>query len=388
MKKQTDLEQRSCDEEDGYDAVVVGSGYGGSVASFRMSMEGIKVCLIEKGRQWEAHDFPTDSLKIMSASRVENRNIGVSFGPKDALFQLFEQGDSLAAVACGLGGGSLVNAGVMLPTPVRTRRNPKWPKEWEWDWDSCEASAATMLRVQRAPVRFPVSKVMGEIADGQIEESCEDVVKLSINFDLEDPPPHLIKLQQTGSCLACGNCLAGCPYNAKNSTDKNYILSAIQAGCIVKTGCQVQYVVQNSHENHQEGKNSRKRRRWLVYLNEIDYVAADFVILSAGVFGTTEILFQSQMRGLELSDTLGCGFSCNGNTVPFLAGSPAPLTAYGLDRKQILERPVQNLFISHFFTGFHNPECCTSNCLSLPHVQRDSILWMANWLLVFSWDYR
>ncbi|KAJ0088491.1 hypothetical protein Patl1_32629 [Pistacia atlantica] len=362
MKKQTDLEQRLCDEEDSYDAVVVGSGYGGSVASFRMSMAGIKVCLIEKGRQWEAHDFPTDSLKIMSALRVENRNLGVSFGPKDALFQLYEQGDSLAAIACGLGGGSLVNAGVMLPTPVRARRNPKWPKEWEWDWDSCEASAATMLRVQRAPVRFTVSKVMGEIADGQIEESCEDLVKLSINFDLEDPPPHLMKLQQTGSCLACGNCLAGCPYNAKNSTDKNYILSAIQAyslqlhiskscfnqnffvmqaGCIVKTGCQVQYVFKNSHESYLEGKTSRKRRRWLVYLNEIDYVAADFVILSAGVFGTTEILFQSQMRGLELSDTLGSGFSCNGNTVAFLAGSPAPLTAYGLDRKQILERPFQ-----------------------------------------------
>ncbi|KAJ0087839.1 hypothetical protein Patl1_32632 [Pistacia atlantica] len=309
MKKQTDLEQRSCDEEDGYDAVVVGSGYGGSVASFRMSMGGIKVCLIEKGRQWEAHDFPTDSLKIMSASRVENRNIGVSFGPKDALFQLFEQGDSLAAVACGLGGGSLVNAGVMLPTPVRTRRNPKWPKEWEWDWDSCEASASTMLRVQRAPVRFPVSKVMGEIADGQIEESCEDVVKLSINFDLEDPPPHLIKLQQTGSCLACGNCLAGCPYNAKNSTDKNYILSAIQA-------------------------YSLQLHIWRDVLLKQD-------VKFTGVFGTTEILFQSQMRGLELSDTLGCGFSCNGNTVAFLAGSPAPLTAYGLDRKQILERPVQ-----------------------------------------------
>jgi ribulose 1,5-bisphosphate synthetase/thiazole synthase len=36
-------------EEGGYDAVVVGSGYGGFVAACRMSMAGIKVCLIEKG---------------------------------------------------------------------------------------------------------------------------------------------------------------------------------------------------------------------------------------------------------------------------------------------------------------------------------------------------
>ena len=131
-------------------------------------------------------------------------------------------------MACGLGGGSLVNAGVMLPTPVRARRNPKWPKEWERDWDICEASAAAMLRVQSVPVRFPVAKVMGEISNGEIEDSSQDM-KLSINFDLEEPPSNPMKPQQMGSCLACGNCLAGCPYNAKNSTDKNYILSAIKA---------------------------------------------------------------------------------------------------------------------------------------------------------------
>ena len=68
------------EDEDGYDAIVVGSGYGGSVAACRMSVAGIKVCLVEKGRRWESKDFPTDGLKIMSAVRIEN------FGPKDALF--------------------------------------------------------------------------------------------------------------------------------------------------------------------------------------------------------------------------------------------------------------------------------------------------------------
>ncbi|KAL5740012.1 hypothetical protein ACOSQ2_029192 [Xanthoceras sorbifolium] len=339
MEKQANIEQRF-GEEDGYDAVVVGSGYGGSVAAFRMSMAGIKVCLVEKGRRWEAHDFPTDSLKIMSASRMENRNLGVSFGPKDALFQVYQQGDSVAAVACGLGGGSLVNAGVMMPTPVRARRNPKWPKEWEREWNSCEASAAAMLRIQSIPVRFSNAKVVGDIAIGEMEESSEDLMKLSINFDLEEPPSSLMRLQQMGSCLACGNCLAGCPYNAKNSTDKNYILSAIQAGCIVKTECQVQFVVKNPYYSFQESKTSRKRR-WLVYLNEIDYITSDFVVLSAGVFGTTEILFHSQMRGLRLSESLGSGFSCNGNTVAYLAGSPAPLNAYGIDGKQLPNKIFQ-----------------------------------------------
>lgn len=130
-------------------------------------------------------------------------------------------------MACGLGGGSLVNAGVMMPTPVRARRNPKWPMEWEREWDNCEACASTMLEIQNIPVRFPIAKVMGDIAIGEIERSSEDSMKLGINFDLEDSPSTLRK-PPLGSCLACGNCLAGCPYDAKNSTDKNYILSAIQ----------------------------------------------------------------------------------------------------------------------------------------------------------------
>uniref|UniRef100_A0A2N9IZP7 Cholesterol oxidase n=1 Tax=Fagus sylvatica TaxID=28930 RepID=A0A2N9IZP7_FAGSY len=251
MKKEAELEGRVGDgEEDGYDAVVVGSGYGGSVAACRMPIAGIKVCLIEKGRRWEAQDFPTDSLKIMSTVRMKNQNLGIRFGPKDALFQVYGQNDSLAAVACGLGGGSLVNA------------------------------TANSMRPQRMD-----------------------------------------------SCLACGNCLAGCPYNAKR--------------CDVKTECQVQYVVKSPYDTCQEeGRNSRKRR-WHVYLDEIDYITCDFVILSAGVFVTTENLFRSQMRGLKLSDALGSGFSCNGNTVAYLAGSPAPLNSFGLDRKQLSKIPFQ-----------------------------------------------
>ncbi|CAL5419653.1 unnamed protein product [Camellia sinensis] len=347
-------------DEEGYDAVVVGSGYGGSVAAFRMSMAGIKVCLMEKGRRWQAHDFPTDVLKFMSAVRMENTNFGFTFGPKDALFQVSIQDDSVARVACRLGGGSMVYAGVMMPAPIRARRNPKWPKEWEKDWEMCEASASSMLRIQSVPIMYPNAKIMkGIVEEDGFKETGSDPLKLSVNFDIEEQPSNSSKFQEMGSCLACGNCLAGCPYNAKNSTDKNYLVSSVQlnqlqamkhkyfknvaAGCTIKTQCQVQYVVQNpDYICEKEDKVSRKkRRRWHIYLNEIDYVASDFVILSGGVFGTTEILFQSQMRGPKLSERLGSGFSCNGNTVTYLVGSPAPLGAYALDKKQFTKIPFQ-----------------------------------------------
>ena len=47
------------------------------------------------------------------------------------------------------------------------------------------------------------------------------------------------------------------------------------------------------------------------------------------------------MRGLKLSERLGSGFSCNGNNVAYVAGSPAPLSAYGLDSSQFSKIPFQ-----------------------------------------------
>ncbi|KAK1288352.1 hypothetical protein QJS10_CPB19g00420 [Acorus calamus] len=128
----------------GYDVVVVGSGYGGSVVACRLVAAGVDVCLIERGRRWAAGDFPTNVVGLLLAVRVDSRNWGVILGRKDALFQIHEQGDSLAVVACGLGGGSLINAGLIarhLPerrgtrggrksgtktgTPAKPRRRPR-----------------------------------------------------------------------------------------------------------------------------------------------------------------------------------------------------------------------------------------------------------------------
>lgn len=128
-----------------------------------------------------------------------------------------------------------MNAGVMMPTPIRARRNSKWPKEWEKDWEICEASASAMLSIQGIPVKFPISKTMEEIAEREIEESFQSPMKLSINFSHEDQLDST-KPKQMSSCLACGNCLSGCPYNAKNSTDKNYIDLAVQA-CFPQSLC-------------------------------------------------------------------------------------------------------------------------------------------------------
>ena len=117
----------------------------------------------------------------------------------------------------------------MLPTPVRAKRNPKWPKEWESDWKACEASASSMLDIQSVPLKFSNAKIMEKVFATDDEFKQTSSLKLSINFDIEEQATTHHRLpKELGSCMACGNCLVGCPYNAKNSTDKNYLFSAVE----------------------------------------------------------------------------------------------------------------------------------------------------------------
>jgi cholesterol oxidase len=44
--------------EEHFDAVVVGSGFGGSVTAFRLAEAGMRVCLLERGKAYPPGSFP------------------------------------------------------------------------------------------------------------------------------------------------------------------------------------------------------------------------------------------------------------------------------------------------------------------------------------------
>ena len=44
--------------EEKYDVIVIGSGYGASIAASRMSRAGKKVCLLEKGKERRPGEYP------------------------------------------------------------------------------------------------------------------------------------------------------------------------------------------------------------------------------------------------------------------------------------------------------------------------------------------
>src|SRR4051795_12615087 len=67
-----------------YDAVVVGSGYGGSIAASRMARAGKSVCLLERGREIQPGDYPDTPQKLRKEIQINGRLI--HSGPKLGLF--------------------------------------------------------------------------------------------------------------------------------------------------------------------------------------------------------------------------------------------------------------------------------------------------------------
>lgn len=114
-----------------YDVVVLGSGYGGGVAASRLARTGKRVCLLERGEEKWPGEYPHTLKAALRETNFQDRRPGKrsSFGKTSGLFQTCRGEGQYVLSGCGLGGTSLVNAGVFLQADDRTFQGPEWPAE-------------------------------------------------------------------------------------------------------------------------------------------------------------------------------------------------------------------------------------------------------------------
>ena len=132
-----------------YDVVVVGSGYGGGVAASRLARAGLRVCVIERGREFLTGEFPARLPELRRELQLVGEKI--RSGRRTGLFDFRLGSDIHVLIGCGLGGGSLINACSWLAARRPRLRRCRLAREVREDGllDQGFARPRTMLRPTR-----------------------------------------------------------------------------------------------------------------------------------------------------------------------------------------------------------------------------------------------
>jgi cholesterol oxidase len=306
-----------------YDVVVVGSGYGGGVAAARFARAGQSVCVLERGREFLTGEFPGRFPDMRKEMQVRGKRLNT--GSAAALYDVRLGDDIHVLVGCGLGGGSLINAGVALRPDPRVFADPVWPGPFRQDGllDEGYTRARRWLRPQQAPRAREMTKFKALDAASAALGVAPVAPELAVSFADTINPAGIAQ----PACTNCGDCCGGCNVGAKNTVALTYLPSARRHGAEIFTRTQVRHVTKSAGGD------------WQVAITRLDddgagprhvSVAAGVVVLAAGTLGSTEILLRSRAQGLNVSTQLGQRFSANGDIIAFGYGANRPVGSVGV----------------------------------------------------------
>jgi cholesterol oxidase len=319
-----------------YDVVIVGSGYGGAVSASRLARAGLSVCVLERGREILTGEFPSRFPQM--AKEMQLNGAKLRTGSDTGLYDVRLGEDMHVLVGCGVGGGSLVNAGVALRPDPRVLADPIWPDEVRTDGLLAEgyARAERWLRPARHAEGASMQKFRALEISGQRLGCAPVVPPVAVSFETQCNAAGI----QQPACTLCGDCCAGCNVGAKNTLALTYLPDALAHGADIFAQAKVDHLV-------------RENDGWAVTFTEVGSgktavrsVRAPHVILSAGTLGSTEILLRSRERGLVVSDRIGEGFSGNGDIIAFGLGAKERIHAIGVGHPRRFAGPPVGAAVS------------------------------------------
>ncbi len=300
-------------------AVVIGSGFGGSVAALRLGQAGLGTVVLERGQEWPL-DGPDTFPRI---SRPDRRTTW--FGEVEALTGaaavtpwagLLERvpGDNIDAI-CGacVGGGSLVYGGVLIQ-PQRDVFNQVFPQLNYDDMDQ--------IYYPRVISQIGAGRIPDDILASKNYAAHRAFIRdaMATGFDVSRPYAGfdwgIIREEINGSVPAAASIseyIYGCNSGAKLSTDKNYLLGAKATGNVEIRSLTEVLLIREQHS----GGYALECRRINAEGEELERyeLQADYVFLAAGSLNTSKLLLKSQQAG-ELrggNDRIGQGWGSNGD---------------------------------------------------------------------------
>ena len=301
-----------------FDAIIIGSGFGGAITACRLAEAGYKVLVLERGRRWDPTSFPREPADpFLWDNNAPVKNHG--------WFDLRMWKNMSVIQGAGVGGGSLVYANISIKAKKETF-DKGWPAEVTFaDLAEPYALVGKMLNVRPVPEgQWPErTKLMKEAAGKMGWADRFEPLELAVSFDddwnysLPNPHSHTRSKEFTnpqgrkqGTCVHLGYCDIGCDVNARNTLDLNYLAAAEAKGADVRPLHLVTVI-----EPQSDG--------YKVQFNRIEppnlvpgSATARIVILGAGSLGSTELLLRARDEHKtlpNLSAKLGHGWSSNGD---------------------------------------------------------------------------
>ncbi len=285
-----------------FDVVIVGSGFGGSVAALRLTEKGYKVAVLEAGRRFTERDFPKTSWRLsrfLFMPRLGLRGIQ----------RIHALPDVLVLAGAGVGGGSLVYANTLYQPPDTYFQDPQWRHITDWKSELLPwyDQASRMLGVAENPYFSPSDKAMKDVAEEMGVGHTFKMAPLGVHFGkgpgiIEKDPYFGGVGPDRHGCQQCGACMTGCRFNAKNTLPKNYLGLAESAGAKVFP----EHTVESLEELPNGGWKITARKSSAWFGGKRVFTAGD-VVVAAGTYNTQKLLhkMKDSKKLPKLSKALG-----------------------------------------------------------------------------------
>lgn len=289
------------------DWIVVGSGFGGSVAALRLAEKGYRVVLLECGRRFTDDELPRtawDARKYVWSPRLGLRGM-----LRTTVFK-----DVAVVSGAGVGGGSLVYACTLYRPQRRFYDNEQWSalrEDWETELAPHFDTAERMLGVTPYDEDDDASEILKQVGDelgvGKTFTRTPVGVYLGeAGKTVPDPYFGGDGPDRTG-CVRCAECHLGCRYGAKNTLEKNYLWFAEKLGVRIVAERMATDVRPLGAVDGSDGYAVTTVRPGALLRRRTKRLTARGVVVAGGALGTNELLARSRERGSlpRLSPRLG-----------------------------------------------------------------------------------
>ncbi|MFC0526378.1 FAD-dependent oxidoreductase [Phytohabitans kaempferiae] len=292
-----------------YDVVVIGSGFGGSVAALRLAEKGYSVAVLEAGRRFADDEFPQTSWRARRFLWAPGLGC---YGIQRITLLRSARGQAGAGVlvlsGAGVGGGSLNYANTLYEPLPAFYDDPQWRgiTDWRAELAPHYDQAKRMLGVTTYPMETAADRAMRAVAERMGVGHTYRPTPVGVHIGrpgerVVDPYFGGVGPERTG-CLHCGSCMTGCRHGAKNTLVKNYLWLAERLGVEV-------HPLTTAVSVRPSGSGYRietvRTGAWLGRRRRV--FEAEQVLFAAGALGTQRLLHAMKASGTlpHLSDRVG-----------------------------------------------------------------------------------